>query len=234
MRWWYTSLIDHLEFLSHNQYLEGLIILSLPIPEDKASFLVDAHLKLVLVDFQSPFFSSIGSDDYQGGRLAANYLFSRGHRRVGFIGEADLSEHSDRPDALRLRGYMEELSRLNVPIASQDVLYLPRNRDAAHDLAKAYLMRADRPSAIFAANDMLGIAIMRAARETGIRIPENIGILGFGNLDMADYVGLTTINQHLDESGRTAVELLISRIADTTRPVRHIQLPLNVVERETI
>ncbi len=229
-----ASLIDQLEFLSLNHYLDGVIIFSLPIPEEKANDLKDTHLQLVLVDFQSPYFSSVSSDDYEGGRLAANYLYSKGYRQFGFIGGSDLSETGIQPGQMRLKGYREELRRLNNPLADQDILYVPQDLDATIELVKTYLKRTNHPTAIFAANDLQGIAIMRAARELRISIPENVSILGFGNLDIADYVGLTTIDQHLDESGRTAVELLISRISDATRPVRHIRLPLNIVERETI
>ncbi len=229
-----TSLINHLDFLSLNHYLEGLIIFSMPIPEEKANYLKDTRLQVVLVDFQSPYFSSVFSDDFQGGRLSANYLYSKGHRQFGFIGGADRSEAGIQPADMRLRGYIEELNRLNSPLANQDILFVPQDANATNKLVKTYLKRENHPTAIFAANDYQGIAIMRAARELGIRIPENISILGFGNLDVADYVGLTTIDQHLDESGRTAVELLISRISDATRPVRHIQLPLNIIERDTI
>ena len=80
---------------------------------------------------------------------------------------------------------------------------------------------------------MQAIAILRAAREVGLRVPQDLAIIGFDNLDLAEYVGLTTISQHLDESGQVAVELLLSRISDPSRPVQHIRLPLTIVERET-
>jgi DNA-binding LacI/PurR family transcriptional regulator len=229
-----SNLIDYLDFLSLNPFFDGLIIFSLPIPEEQTRLLIDAQLKLVLVDFQSPSFSSVFSDDYSGGRLAANYLYSRGHRQFGFIGDSDLQEYGVQRAAMRMRGYKEELDRLKIPLINKNILRVSEDLDATSDLIKGYLKRGDHPTAIFAANDLQGFAIMRAARELGIRIPDDIGILGFGNLDLADYVGLTTIDQHLEESGRTAVELLISRISDASRPVRHIQLPLNIVERETV
>jgi len=229
-----ASLKDYLELLSLDHFLDGLIIFSLPIPEERTDQLLATQLKLVLVGFQSQRFSSVFSDDYNGGRLAANYLYSRGHRQFGFIGDSDLQEFGLQPAAMRLNGFMEELNRLQISLISKDILNVPSEIDATNIMVRNYLQRADRPTAIFAANDLQGIAIMRAARDLNIRVPEDIAILGFGNLDLAEYVGLTTINQHLDESGRTAVELLISRIKDATRPVRQIQLPVNIVERESV
>jgi len=66
-----------------------------------------------------------------------------------------------------------------------------------------------------------------------MRVPDDLAILGFDDLDMSEYIGLSTIKQPLDESGRIAVELLFSQLLEPDRPVRHIQLPLKLIERET-
>jgi LacI family transcriptional regulator len=75
---------------------------------------------------------------------------------------------------------------------------------------------------------------MKVAGEIGLHIPRDLAVIGFDNLEMADFVGLTTINQSLDDSGRIAVELLLGRLADPERPVQHVLLPLSIVERETV
>ena len=67
----------------------------------------------------------------------------------------------------------------------------------------------------------------------GLRIPQDVAIIGFDDIDMAEFFGLTTIHQPLDESGNIAANLLLSRLADPSQPVQHIQLTLKVVERET-
>jgi LacI family transcriptional regulator len=67
----------------------------------------------------------------------------------------------------------------------------------------------------------------------GIRVPEQLAIVGFDNLDLAEYADLTTVNQHLDESGKIAVEVLLNSIANPHRPIQHINLPLTIIERET-
>jgi len=85
----------------------------------------------------------------------------------------------------------------------------------------------------FAATDLQAMGGLKAARDLGLRVPEDLGVIGFDDLDMADYIDLTTIRQHLDESGRIAVELLLSRLADPQRPIQHVHLPLVVVERLT-
>ena len=75
--------------------------------------------------------------------------------------------------------------------------------------------------------------MLKAVRERGLGIPDDLAVLGFDNIDLANYMELTTIDQALDESGRTAVELLIARIANPERPMQNIKLQLSVVERST-
>ncbi|MEZ4615692.1 MAG: substrate-binding domain-containing protein [Caldilineaceae bacterium] len=66
-----------------------------------------------------------------------------------------------------------------------------------------------------------------------LRVPDDVAVLGFDDLDIADYVGLTTIGQALDESGRVGVELLLGRLAEPNRPVQHVRFPLKVIQRMT-
>ena len=91
----------------------------------------------------------------------------------------------------------------------------------------------ETPTAIFAANDAFALGVLKAARELGLRVPQDVAIIGFDDADYAPYVGLTTISQSLEESGRLAVDLLLSVLAEPERFTRHIQLPLRVMPRET-
>jgi len=75
--------------------------------------------------------------------------------------------------------------------------------------------------------------VLKAAHERQMRLPLDLAVMGFDDLDTADHIGLTTICQSLDESGRVAVELLLARLAEPERPAQHVRLPLTVIERET-
>lgn len=224
----------YLENLPVAKYLDGLIILSLQLPLEKSDWLVRTHLETILVEFPTPLLNSIEIDDLAGGRIAAKYLLGKGHRRMGFVGDTTIPEFGIHPITLRLTGFRQELESCGNLLRDQDILLAPYDMDMTRKLAWAFLNRPDHPTAIFAATDLQGASIMRAARDLGLRVPDDVAILGFDNIDLADYVGLTTVNQHLDESGRVAVELLISRMSDPSRPVQHIQLPLEIVERETV
>jgi LacI family transcriptional regulator len=224
----------YLENLPVAKYLDGLIILSLQIPAEKAEKLQHSNLETVLVEYPTPLLNSIEIDDQAGGRLAARYLLEKGHRRLGFVGDTTVPEFGIHPITLRLGGFRHQIEANGQTLRDQDILLAPYDMDVTRKLAREYLKRPDRPTAVFAATDLQGASLMRAARDLGLRIPDDLAVLGFDDIDLADYVGLTTVNQHLDESGRVAVELLISRMADPSRPVQHIQLPLEVIERETV
>ena len=74
---------------------------------------------------------------------------------------------------------------------------------------------------------------LKAARDRGVRVPDQVAIMGFDDLDTAEYIGLTTVRQQLEELGQIAVELLLARLADPTRARQRVQLPLEIVRRET-
>jgi DNA-binding LacI/PurR family transcriptional regulator len=228
------SLNQYLENLPVGQYLDGLIVLSLQMSLEKADWLVRNHLETVLVEYPTPVLNSIEINDTEGGRLAAAYLVAKGHHKLGFVGDTSIPEFGIHPITLRLRGFRAEIERLGCLLRDEDVLLAPYDMEATRKMARNYLKRADHPTAVFAATDLQAVSLMRAARDLGMQIPGDVAILGFDNIDLADYVGLTTVDQHLDESGRVAVELLITRMADPSRPVQHIQLPLEIVERETV
>jgi len=92
----------------------------------------------------------------------------------------------------------------------------------------------DRPTAVFAATDLQAMGLLKIAREKGLRVPEDLAIIGFDDIDFADYVGLTTIRQHMYRSGKMAVELLLSRLKQPDIDVQHIKLQLELVERNTV
>ncbi|MCB0111922.1 MAG: substrate-binding domain-containing protein, partial [Caldilineaceae bacterium] len=104
---------------------------------------------------------------------------------------------------------------------------------AAYEQGKKLLALDERPTAIFATSDLLAIGILKAVRELDLRVPDDVAVLGFDDLDMADYLGLSTIGQALDESGRVAVELLLGRLAEPDRAVQHVRFPLKVISRAT-
>lgn len=217
--------------LTHN--LDGLIIISVRVDAPIAQRLISHHVETVLIEYPLSEFSSVEIDDVAGGRLAATYLLGKGHRNLVFVGETNFPVYGIDPISSRLAGYWDVLREQNIDFGQHRIWETPHDVAATRRIVTQRLKTEPRPSAIFCATDMQAIGVIEAARGLGIKVPEELAILGFDDLDMSDYIGLSTVRQPLDESGRVAAELLFSRITNADRPVQHVRLPVTIVERTT-
>jgi len=229
-----NRLQSYLSSLPLTGNLDGLVIMSLPVNDIDVKRLIDLKLPTVLIEYPHPLLNSVEIDDVEGGRLATEYLINKGHRRIAFLGDSDLPEYSIHPVSFRLKGFRQALRAANIEVPESFIRLAPYSQEQARQVAKELIDLPDPPTAIFAATDFQALGVIKAARQLGIKVPDELAIIGFDDLDMSEFEDLTTIRQHLDESGRLAIEILLSHIADSTRPVQHVYLPLTVVERLTV
>src|SRR5512142_751226 len=205
--------------------LDGLIILSLPVDDTQVRRLIDHGLPAVLIEYPHPKLNCVEIDDVEGGHMATTHLLKKGHRRIACLGDTDLPEYSIHPVSLRLRGFRRALKEARIKVPDTFVRLAPYSQEQTRKVAKELLNLPEPPTAIFAATDFQALGVLKAARQLDIKVPEQLAIIGFDDLDMAEYADLTTICQHLDESGRLAVEILFSAMAGPSRPIRHTHLP---------
>jgi LacI family transcriptional regulator len=187
----------------------------------------------VLIEAGRSAFSSVEIDDEAGGRMAAEYLLEKGHRRCAFVGDKDLPDYAIRPGDWRLAGYRKALQDAGVTLPDDYIALAAPGPEPVRQVTNRLLDLPEPPTAIFAPSDLQAMRILKAARERGLSVPDQLAIIGFDDLEMSDYMGLTTVRQPLRESGRVAVELLLARLADCSRPTQHVRLPLTIVKRQT-
>lgn len=223
----------YLASLPLHQRLDGLIVMSLAVDEGAVQRLLAHRLETILIEYHHPALSSIEIDDRAGGRLAAQYALTQGHQRCAFLGDGDLPAFSLRPAEARLAGYCETLAGGGVELTPDAVRCVFPDSQRAYQAARQLLTRPDPPTFIFCSSDVHAMGVLKAARETGIPLPQQLTVVGFDDLDVAAYIGLTTIRQPLDESGRIAADILLDRLADRSRPVQRVMLPLALQVRET-
>jgi DNA-binding LacI/PurR family transcriptional regulator len=223
----------YLSSLPVGSHLDGLIVLALPFDDEIAARLVEHALVTILVEFTRPPFSSIEVDEPAGGRLVAEYLLAQGHRRIGFVGDGDLPDYALHTSDRRLAGFHSALAESGCPLPETRIALRPHGLEPARQAAHYLLDLPEPPTAIFAASDTQAIGVLRAARERGLAVPGQLAVVGFDDIDMADYIGLTTVSQSLEESGRVAVELALGRLVDPARPQQRIRLPVTLMRRET-
>lgn len=229
---------DHLQgYLTRlplTRNLDGLIVLSLPVDDTQVRRLIDHGLPTVLIEYPHPKLNCVEIDDVEGGYMATTYLLGKGHRRIAFLGDSDLPEYSIHPVSLRLGGFRQALKEARIKLPETFVRLAPYSQEQTRQVAKELLNLLNPPTAIFAATDFQALGVLKAARQLEIKVPEQLAVIGFDDLDIAEYADLTTISQNLDESGRLAVELLLAQIESPSRPPRHVKLPLSLIERQTV
>jgi DNA-binding LacI/PurR family transcriptional regulator len=213
--------------------LDGLIILSLPVGDNEVRRLIDGGLPTVLIEYPHPKLNCVEIEDVEGGRMAATHLLEKGHRRIAFLGDTDLPEYSIHPVSLRLNGFRQTLKQAGIELPETFVRLAPYSQEQTRQVARELLGLSEPPTAIFAATDFQALGVLKAARQLNIRIPEQLAVIGFDDLDSAEYADLTTISQHLDESGKLAVEILLAQIETPSKSPRHVKIPLTLIERQT-
>jgi LacI family transcriptional regulator len=155
-----------------------------------------------------PHYPAVHATNYQGGVDAMQYLLGLGHRRIAHIsGRAEL-ESSNR----RLKGYLESLERAGLAIDPDLIMPGDYTTKTGAEAARVLLSLERPPTAIFASNDQTAIGVYQVAEEMGLRIPQDLSVIGFDNITESKYMGLTSIDQFISEMGFVATQMLIRLI----------------------
>lgn len=223
----------YLTNIALNRRLDGLIVMALAVGDTATRRLINHDLPTVLVEVAHPSFSCVEIDNEAGGRLAAEFLLERGHRRCAFVGDSEVPDYAIHTSDWRLVGYRRSLRKAGVELTDAYIALASHGMEQARQQTHRLLDLPEPPTAIFAPSDTQAMGVLKAARECGVAVPGQLAVIGFDDVEIADYIGLTTIRQPLKESGRVAVDLLLARLADRSRPIQRVTLPLTLVQRET-
>jgi len=171
---------------------------------------------------------TVDSDSFAGAVIATEYLLKLGHRRIGFVG--------GRPDlesaALREAGFRHAMAQAGLTVDEKLVTVGGYTKDSAEGPARELLTHPDRPTAVFAANDLSAIGVMEVAHDLGLVVPDDLSVIGFDNVPESALASppLTTVAQPLQRMGAEALRLLVDVIDGTERD-DHVRLPTELVER---
>ena len=218
--------------LFEEQRAHGVLIS--PIGDDlgRLGELRERGIPVVLVDRSAPGsgFSSVAVDDVRGGRLAARHLLDGGHRRLAFVGgPAELRQVADRAEGARA-----EVA--DVPDATLETLFVG-SLTVADGIAAgeriAALAPADRPRAVFAANDLLALGILQALTRADVAVPADVALIGYDDIDFASAaaVPLSSIRQPSLTMGATALSILAEEAADPAVEARDVLFEPELVVR---
>jgi DNA-binding LacI/PurR family transcriptional regulator len=219
--------------LSRKSRVDGVIFISLPLSDSQISQFSHAEIPIVLVDAYHPDISRVCVDDETGGYLATSHLIAIGHLKIAF-----LSDYLDNPfkfTAMRERynGYRKALKESSIafrPGYHQEGTLGARD---SFEKAMALLTLPDRPTAIFAASDTHAIGVIKAAHELGVKVPEDLSVVGYDDIRDAEYLHITTIHQPLFDSGVESANILLAGLVEPSEAPIELNLPIKLVIRGT-
>ncbi|WP_406202020.1 LacI family DNA-binding transcriptional regulator [Streptomyces europaeiscabiei] len=221
------------------QSIRGICLTPVNPDNPRLRLLADSGVSLVMVDRvprEEPIrWCSVGVDDVRGGELAVTHLLERGHRRIAFVaGPMHIPEVAD-----RLRGAQQATQAFGADakslttVGTDDMTVDEGRRAAARVLGQA---KATRPTAAFCANDLLALGFLQHVMQQGLRVPDDIAIVGYDDIAFASAaaVPLTSVRQPRHLIGRTAAELLLEESGrNAYHEHRHVQFPPDLVVRQS-
>ncbi len=222
----FTVLVEQ---LIASQRTEGLLALNPYIDERYQHLPAGVPTVIVGAQARDERSHSVSLDETNAGRMATQYLLSMGHRRIALITgplEEDCSQD-------RQAGYQQALQEAGVDFDPTLVMEGDWSATSGHQAVECLLEDGADFSAIFAQNDRIAVGAIRALREAGLRVPEQVSVVGFDDMPLASYFDppLTTVRQDIFYIGSEAARLLIQAIEQPGRQTQHVHLPVELIER---
>jgi LacI family transcriptional regulator len=210
---------------------DGLIVLDAGLSKETIEQLKEYQQPFVLIEreIDDPAVSTIAVQNKKGAHDAMRHLLSLGYKDILVLTGPDGAQDSQ----LRIAGCKEALAEANQPESICHFESGSYNPDRAREALRDYRKQHDLPRAVFALNDAMAIAVLKELRGEGVRVPEDVAIVGFDGIESADHVGLTTIETPMEALGEGAVKLLLEQLEDPESPARHLQLETRLVVRAT-
>jgi LacI family transcriptional regulator len=224
------------DVLIGHRAVAGLLLVGARIDDPVIAQCRDTGAPFALVNNSTPEdgVNSVDCDNVSGATAATRHLLDLGHRRIGFIaGPDDSSNARD-----RRRGYEVALRAAGVAVDASLIAPGRFEEDGGAAAMETLLCLADRPTAVFAANDMMALGALDALRDAGLRVPEDIALVGFDDIPTARYIAprLTTVHQPIYDVGRRAAETVLAQAlapSDAPPAACHQMLDTRLVVRES-
>jgi LacI family transcriptional regulator len=227
--------VKYLRLLQEKR-VDGIIFASEDVKEEYYKIFQEMKVPVVLVstassNYDLPF---VRVNDFKGAFHATEYLIKKGHKQIGMIGGSKSDPIAGIP---RMNGFKEALQKHNLAFSEN---HLTTNEGYRFQNGKeslpVLLKQLPHMTALFAASDEMAIGAMSAAHQLGIKVPEELSIIGYDNLKIAEmcYPALTTVSQPLKDMGQTAGQILVKLIKGEEKEAESRYMPFTIVERQSV
>lgn len=209
---------------------DGAIIVSHAPTPDLLQRIVRDHVPVVLVDAQHPALPGVAVDHESAAATAVRHLIGLGHRRIALVDHA-VSAFAQGSPAGRRRGYRLALAEAELPVAPANEFVAEFSPAGGEAALRALLSQPEPPSALFVGSDWQASGIVAAAWRQGLRVPEDLAIVGYNDIDLAAYLDLTTMRVPMREMGGRGVQTLLAALGGEAETPAQVLLPAELVVR---
>ncbi len=214
---------------------DALLILSINIDDEISKRLKSAGIPVVLVGAKHDDFNYLFWNNYKGGYLAGEHLIKQGYKKIGMVRSHSRSLVADQ----RERGFRDVLETYNLPLDDNFFVkgitrkHSGYSEEAGYEAVQIMKERGGFPEAIFCTNDAQAIGVIHALHEEKLRIPEDIGVMGYDNIKTAHYLGLSTVDQKMYDVGMMAIERLTTMIKEKDPSIVQKEIEPKLVVRNS-
>ena len=213
--------------------VDAIIVVSMPPTDEEFTSLLSLGIPITTIGFNHIGCTSISIDDVLGGKVATKHLTDLGHREIAVLSGQRETAYNFDVSGNRNKGYLEALNEVGVERNPELEISGDFNIYTSEIAMDAFLRRKKLPTAIFCHSDEMAFGALKAIRNKGMRVPEDISVIGFDDHDIAQYIGLTTVAQPPQFEGQVAAAAAIAEIANPALERRKIVVPLSLMVRET-
>jgi LacI family transcriptional regulator len=210
--------------------VDGIILASGFQASDTINPLLMGSLPIVSLctRFENVNNSFVVIDNERGGFIATKHLIEQGYPSVGYIG----TQGDGLSQGQRFKGYLQALEKFNIPFDDRFVFSGDLKRETGYEITKRLIAGQHFPRALFVENDLMALGAIQGIKESGLRVPDDIAVVGFDDIAFASFpeIGLTTVRQPKYEMGKMAVNILLDSIIESTKePKKHILEPKLII-----
>jgi len=216
----------------HERRVDGILVTASRVGALYMPLLIEMRVPTVLINNQHPgeFVHSVMIDNLSASRQATEHLLSLGHKRIAYIGD----QFGFQSDTERFAGYRRALEMADIPFLPELTAHGDGKAEGGMDAMERLLTLAEPPTAVSCYNDMSALGALRAIHSRGLRVPEDISVVGFDDLFIASYTNppLTTISQPMRQMGSTAMEILL-KLFSGSNSTTNIKVQGQLIVRES-
>lgn len=221
-----------LDRLPYRKRVDGLVIVDVPMSDDHLQRMAEAHVPIVTVGMRTTAFSSLTVDNLRGARLATEHLVGLGHERIGLVGGHQPEPFDFVVPHERRAGFDQAMQERGLAINPAWVADAELTAAGGAAAMTAILHADERPTGVVAMSDEMAVGAIQVAADVGLRVPEDLSVVGFDDHELAEHLGLTTIRQDVAGQGRAAAGWILEAMVGRTDP-HHEVIPTRLVVRRT-